>query len=540
VRRDYETGLWEDIARFVNPRREDIGQYSTYTKKGQRRGKDVYDGTPLGALNTWADGMQGFLVSESLTWFRSEMSNPMLNKVDEVRAWLQEYDRLMYAAFRRSNFYATIGEWFRDAGSIGTATLYTEEDKGNSSASHTCIHPREVFIAENKLNQVDTVFRKFELTARQAVQKFGKEKLSDAIKNNAEKHPSKMHEFVHAVFPNNDLWPGKKTAKGKKFRSVYVETEGKGETKKGQVVRDSGYDINPYAVWRLRKNSDEVYGYSQAADSIVEVFQLNQIAKTMTMAAQKAVEPPLNVPESMRGNVRMTPNGYNYYDNNKNVITPIQTGINYPIGIDQQERLQQSIEDKYRVSFFQMLTKAGEGRERTAREIIEMKSEQAVLMGPQVDRLTGEGLAKVFRIVSDIEDRAGRFEGMVIPDVVLELGGSIDITFTGPLAQAQKELFEMQPIQRGINAIAPIAQVFPNILDRVNEDEMAEAILEASAFPQKLIRTDEEVAEIREQRAAAQQQQMQQQMMLEAADRVPKLSKEIEPNSPIEALTNAG
>ncbi|HDY67581.1 MAG TPA: hypothetical protein ENH85_07310, partial [Candidatus Scalindua sp.] len=151
IRKDYENGLWVDISRFVNPRREDITDSSRTNLKGQRHGKDVYDGTPKSALAIWADGMQGFLVSESLNWFRSEMDNPFLNEIDNVRIWLQEYDRAMYSAFRRGNFYSILGEWFRDAGSIGTATLYTEEDIKVGASVHTVIHPREAFIAEEPI-----------------------------------------------------------------------------------------------------------------------------------------------------------------------------------------------------------------------------------------------------------------------------------------------------------------------------------------------------------------------------------------------------
>jgi hypothetical protein len=481
--------------------------------------------------------MQGFLVSESLNWFRSEMSDPILNEIDEVREWLQEYDRRMYSAFRRSNFYAIVGEWFRDAGSIGTATLYTEEDIGRDRAVHLCIHPREVFIDENKFGEVDTIFRKFELTARQAVQKFDEDKLSEHIKKNAKDHPSKLHKFVHAVCPNDDMWYGKATYKGMKFKSTYVEEEaGSGDKKVGNIVKEGGYDIGPYAVWRYRKNSDEVYGYSPAADGLTEVFSLNQIGKTLIQAAHMSVKPPLNVHESLRGNVRMTPNGYNYTDDiQKHGVSPIMTGINYPIGIDQQERLQRSLEEKYRVNFFQMLTRADAGKQRkSVEEVRMMKAEQAVLMGPQVDRLYSEGLKKVFNIVSDMEDRAGNMPPA--PDVVYELGGDINITLTGPLAQSQKELFKIQPIQNGLNTLAPAAQLFPNILDRIDSDEMAEEILETTAFPQKLIRTDEEVAKIREERAKAEQAQLQAQMAMEAADRVPKLSKKPEEGSPMEKV----
>lgn len=538
VRKDYETGLWIDIGRFVNPRRENISQNALRNTKGQRRGQDSYDGTPLSALNTWADGMQGFLVSESLNWFRSEMDNPYLNDNDNVRKFLQDYDLGMYSAFRRSNYYAVQGEWFRDAGSIGTATLYTEEDIVRGCSVHLSVHPREVYIAENKFGEVDTVFREFELTARQAIQKFDENKLSELIKQNAAEHPEKRHLFIHAVFPNTDKWPGRQTTR-KKFRSVYVEVKASGDKQSGNVVRDSGYDINPYAVWRFRKNSDEIYGYSPAADALVEVFSLHQFGKTLMDAAHKSVSPAMNVPIEMRNNVRIGPKGYNYYHDPERIVKPVTSGIDYPVGIEQLDRLKASVEDKYRVEFF--LTLARAEREMTATEIMERQSEKAVLMGPQVDRLYNEGIKKVFDIASDIEDRAGRLpdpDDYNLPDEFYE-DGQININLTGPLAQAQKRLFKIQPIRSGINELAAIAAIKPEVLDRVDWQELPEDVLEGVAFPQKLILSDEAVAKIQEERARQAAQQKALEVAGAAAEAVPKLSKKPEEGSPAEAIMGA-
>jgi hypothetical protein len=253
----------------------------------------------------------------------------------------------------------------------------------------------------------------------------------------------------------------------------------------------------------------------------------------MLRAGQMAVAPWLNIPEHMRGNVRIQPDGYNYYENPDMIIRPGQTGIDFPIGIDREERLQKLIEDKYRVEFFLVLARAE--REMTATEIMERQSEKAVLMGPQVDRLVNEGLVKVFNIVSEIEDKAGRLPPP--PPILQELGGRINIRFVGPLAQAQERLFKMQPVRQAINELAPLAAIKPEVLDRVNWGELAEHILENSSFPQKLILTDEEVAEIQEARAKQQQAQQMMEMAGAAADTAQKLSKPIEEGSPLEAMT---
>jgi len=524
----YENGLWKDIARFVNPRRENISQTSFDVLKGRRKGKDVYDGTPLGALNTWSDGMQGFLVSEALTWFRSEMGDARLNEYDEVLEWLQWYDKVMYSAFRRSNFYSVLPEWFRDAGSVGTATLYTEEDTSERRAVCTVIHPREVFIAENYFGEVDTIYRYFALTARRALKKFSEGKLSKELSRNAREHPEKAHYFIHAVFPNDDKLPDNLHSTRKRFRSVYVEEA-------GDVVRDGGYNINPYAVWRFRKNSDEVYGYSPAADAIVEIFSLNQFGKTLIQAAQKSVEPPLNVPMEMRNNVRLTPNGLNYYEDPQRIIKAAYTGINYPVGTDQLERLKKSIEDKYRVEFFLLLARAT--REMTAYEIMERQSEKSVLLSSQVDQLYNEGIKRVFDIISDIEDKLGNFRELPpVPEMLRNAGARININLTGPLAQAQKRLFKMQPINDGLNSLAPAMTIFPEMKYKVKTFETADEILEAANFPESLTRNNDEALELYQQalQQAAQQNQFEQ--LGQAAQAVPKLSKSIEPNSALEKI----
>jgi len=539
IREFYENGLWVDIARFIDPRRKDITAESRTNDKGRNLGTDVYDGSPQGALNTWSDGMQGFLVSGR--WFKSEMSNPALNKIDSVREWLQAYDQKMYSAFDRGNFYAVIPQWFRDAGSIGTATLFSQDDPGSGRISHTVIHPREVYIAENMFGEVDTVHRKFMKTARQAVQEFGFDNVSRTIQENSKNHPDKEHEFIHAVYPNSDRIPGKKNSKNKEFRSIYMETRSS-DGDNGHICRDSGFDVNPYAVWRFRKNSDEIYGRSPGSDALTEVLGLNQMGKTLMEAAHKSVRPAMNIPIEMRGQVRLGPDGKNYYSDKGKIISPINSMGNYPIGIDQQERIQKSMEDKYRVEFFRAFI--GRQGEATATEIMAIKGEQAGLMIAQVDMLFIEGLRKIFDVVSFMEDRRGAFSeeaGMPpMPDEIIESGGEINFLLTGPLAQAQKRIRELQPIQETLGILSETAAVLgPEMLDVINKDETAEAIVEAGSFPQRLINSKDVRLQMQEQRAIAAQQAQQQQMMLEAAKVAPGLAKAPEAGSPAEAIGEA-
>ncbi len=542
VKNDYEDRDAE-VARFVNPRRELLKDSQRYDNKGDVRGRKSYSGVPSSALGIWTDGMQGHMVSRTLRWFMSVLGHPVLSRNDEVQAYLQTYDEAMYGEFNRSNFYAILGEWFRDAGSIGTAPLYTEEDISRGNSVMTPIHLREVFIAENKYGEVDTTHRKFFLTARQAVDKFGEDRLHPTIVKNAEEHPEKRHEFLHAVFPNNERMYGSLLAENKPIASVYLQKEGRVDIPDGMVIKKSGYDVDPYAVWRHRKNSDEIYGYSPAHDAMVSIKKAHQMDKTMLKAAQLAVEPALNIPENMRGSNQLNkPNGRNYFERGGDKASAIHNGQNYPVGIDREERIQKIIEDKYRVEFFMILARAE--REMTAYEIAERQSEKAVLLGPQVDRLEQEGLAKVFDVVADIAEKANRLPEppQILIDAVEQAKAEgrppilIKPTFTGPLAIAQKMAFSLRPIRNYLNEVAQASVVVPSLVDHIHPDRLNEAIVDAVSPPMNILRTKDELKEKRDADAAAIAAQQQQEMLGGMADSYPKLTKAPESGSPAEQL----
>jgi hypothetical protein len=90
----------------------------------------------------------------------------------------------------------------------------------------------------------------------------------------------------------------------------------------------------------------------------------------------------------------------------------------------------------------------------------------------------------------------------------------IKIDFTGPLAQNQKKYHQMGGTVQALNAVGPIMQMFPNAGDYLDGDELMKSTMEGMGMPQNIIREDDDVKKIREDRikaqqeAAAQQQQM--------------------------------
>ena len=101
---------------------------------------------------------------------------------DEAKLWLEDATaEVMYTAFNRSNFQQEIFELYHDLITFGTAAMHIEEDDEDVLKFSTR-HINEIFIAEDDKGRIDTVYRKFTLSARAAIQKFGK-KVSRDVKS---------------------------------------------------------------------------------------------------------------------------------------------------------------------------------------------------------------------------------------------------------------------------------------------------------------------------------------------------------------------
>lgn len=541
VRQDYEP-LWQDIVDFVNIRRYN---FKGTKQPGIKVGTQVYDSSPLSALRDLADGLFGYLIAPSVQWFKLRVPIEEAMELDEVRAWLEIGEHALYAAFQRSNFYEVMPEYFQDGASIGTATLYSEEDRQRIKTMFTCCHPGEITISENKYGKVDTHYRTFNLTARQAVQHFEKTLLSDAIQKAYDtKAWDELFPFIHECRPNDDIeyyfdnqtknFAPKIGPKNKPFLSRYIEDGGK------KLVRESGYYSSPFASWRWRKNSDEVYGRSPAADAIIDVLTSNQMKKTLLNAGQISVEPPLNVPKELKGQVRYYPRGENLYEKADRKVEAVNPGIDYPIGADREKVVDEAIKKHFMVEFFTLLSRAAlEGRPLTVPQVMEMQGEKAVMLGTIVGHITSECLDPVIDRMWNIEVEAKRIPPA--PQVLLKyMHAPVQVDYMGPLAQAQRRLFKTQSIFQALESLVPVIKIHgaqpdqvENPVDNIDLDAATIEILEATNAPTKIIRPTKKRDAKRKARKQAQAGAQKMAAMQQMADMVPKVTGPVDASSPV-------
>ena len=493
-RQNWETH-WQEVADYMQPRKADV------TKKrarGDKRMEQVFDSSPIQAVELLAASLHGMLTNPSTPWFTLRFKDEDIDNEDEAKLWLEASTDAMYTAFNRSNFQQEIFELYHDLTTFGTACMFIEEDDDDIIKFSTR-HIDEVYIAENDKGRIDTVFRRFSISARAAMQKFG-EATSTDIKSIFKKDPYQEVEILHAVYPRSDFNPKKKDKGNMPFESIYLEFKNANELSVG------GFREFPFVVPRYLKASNEIYGRSPAMTALPDVKMLNEMSKTTIKAAQKQVDPPLLVPDDgFLLPVRTVPGGLNFYrSGTRDRIEPLNIGANNPLGLNMEEQRRDSIRAVFYVNQLMMQ----QGPQMTATEVIQRNEEKMRLFGPILGRLQSELLKPLIDRVFAILLRNN-----MLPAAPEFLSGrDIEIEYVSPLAKAQKST-ELQSIMRAVEILGSLANVAP-VFDYVNFDNLVKHLADIVGVPQKILKSQSQVNAERQQ-AQQQQQEMQQMQQLQ-------------------------
>ena len=512
---------WQEVADYMQPRKADVTKTRS---KGDKRTELIFDSSPLQAVELLAASLHGMLTNPATTWFSLRFKGGEFEDNDEAKAWLEDATEVMYNAINKSNFQQEIFELYHDLITFGTAAMFIEEDD-EDTLKYSTRHINEMYISENDKGRIDTIFRKFKLTARAAIQKFGAN-VSDNIVTVNKKDPYEEIEILHAIYPRSDFNPKKQDKANMPFESVYLEAG------TGDELSVSGFKEFPFVVPRYLKASHEIYGRSPAMTALPDVKMLNEMSKTTIKSAQKQVDPPLLVPDDgFILPVRTVPGGLNFYRaGTRDRIEPLNIGANTPLGLNMEEQRRDSIRNAFYVNQLMMQN----GPQMTATEVIQRNEEKMRLLGPVLGRLQSELLKPLIDRTFALLLRKNLFRPA--PDFLS--GQDIEIEYVSPLAKAQKSA-ELQSIMRGIEILGSLANVAP-VFDHVNMDKLVKHLMDVVGVPQKVLKTQNEVQAKREQdqQQQAQQQQMaQMQQLAESAGAAAPMAKALPEEA--QALANA-
>lgn len=467
---------------------------------GQITTTSIFDNTAIEAANRLASYIHGGLTNTSSKWFALQMRDTVQSPFS-LSQWLDQVSNIMLEDFNSSDsgFSAAMHEFFLSLVTLGTACMFVE-DTLTKGIRFTNIHLSEVYILEDECGRVDTVFRKFKISARQAASYWGKDALHPQVQNLLEKEPDTTFEVLHSVQPREDFADG--AYEKFEYESIYIDLQHRHEIKTGYF-----YEL-PYVVARFSKRTGEVYGRSPAWDCLPAIQMINQMSKEILRAQQlKNLPPMLVADDGVMMPLNIIPNGIIMGGvdpiSGQNRIQPLPIGGSLQESMLMIERTENIIKQSFYVD--QLYDKPG--TPITATEEVQKQQDSARSLTPQINRCETEAINPLIKIVFGIKLRAGQLGQ---PPVAMDTK-HIKVEYLSPVAKLNK-MQDAQAVQRWLSTVGGLAQMDPTVLEAVDTREASKYIAVATGMPTFLIRSDEEIAKM--DQARAQQQKQQQNLQL--------------------------
>lgn len=474
-------------------------------KTNKRRNKKILDSTPITAVRNFSSGMMSGATSPAQNWFKFKIRNYNMENDYEVKSWCAQVEKLMRDAFNASKIYTKLPIIYKQLGVFGFAALSLEPDYDDIFVCKV-LPIGSYRYAKNYKGQVDTFVREYSETAKNIVEQFGEDNVSDAVKNANKENPLAYFELIHVVMPNPNFDTTKAWAKNKKYISVYYEKD----STENKFLSESGFDKFPYVVFESETNGEDVYPSDcPGINALPDVKQLFEMIKEYAKAIKKIVSPPLKGPAKYKDRTISTlPEAYTPdTDEGGEGVRPVHEVNPRILELSQQiETMKNTVKEHFYNDLFAMILNTAE-RGRTATEVNELKEEKMVLVSPLLEQIhTGLDLIHCWC-----------FEEFLRVDILPEppeqiQGGELEIEFVSTLAQAQK-VQKIASMERFSTFTINLAKTLdPMLRGKINGSKMIDDYADFANIDPSQINPTEYVEQMR----AAQEQKQQQQEQLAA------------------------
>ena len=471
----------------------------------------LLDPTSLTAGNVLASGLANYLTPEASNWVYLEHPNPALKDNKQVVEWMQDVADEVLLTLSRSNFYNQMPIFYKTSGIYGTAGLFCEKDYDDGVRFYN-IPINKLYLTEDARERPSEFYLEFEYTAEQALSRFG-DKCSREIKEcyASGRNEDKKFKFICYLGKRLERDPDKIDTMNMPVRMVWVDCKTK------TVMTETGFNSMPCVAHRFYKRPQIVYGYSPAMEALPYVRLVNTMTDTVLRASMKSADPALAIPDdAFLGIPNFNPRQINYYQRGKlspkDDIYPLGNFGNLQVGLSEIQYVQNQIKEIMFVNTFQAF--ADITKQMTVPEVMERVSEKMTLLGPAVGRFMNDVLQPLIEKVVFILFEANRLPR--VPDIMLDQP-DFEVKFTGRLVQSQRQS-ELNNIINALTIAGQIAQMSPDALDKINTDQAVNDVFDISGVSAKILRSDQEVQEMRAARAQAQAQQEQMMMLQQGAD----------------------
>lgn len=447
--------------------------------------KNTIDNTAINALNMMVAGLQSGITPATTKWFKLDAKTAS----GFIPKSMSTFEEILEKIIATSNVYSTLPAMYRDLCVYGCSMLMIEEHDKDVIALRR-VRPAEYTVSFDRFQDPKEIYRELILSEKEAYNIFEQKDFSQ------QRDGRKVHIYNKIV----------------KKDSVYLSEY----EYDGDIIRTDSFAFNPCLFVRWDYPDASGYSASPVFNALGDIKQLQHQQYRKAQAIDYQVDPPVQIPISMRNaEISLRPGGVSYYSSDNEVIRPSSV-VNYQINYllqDMQEVRERIKSAMHYDAFFAISSIAHTGM--TATEIMERKAEKITMIGSIIDRIQDEFIEPfVFSLVGILVDmkKTGRISNLDIPEEIMN--ADFEIVPTGSLYQTRLETSNVT-INRYVSQISVLAQINPEIIRRIDFNYLVDKIAKNSGVDLNVLKSQEDVEEeIRNEQEA----QLQQQIVQRVAD----------------------
>lgn len=431
--------LWQEIAEQFYPERAD---FTTSRALGDDYASHLMTGAPAMARRTMADQLAAMLRPRGKEWYSIGFGDPELMERQAVKDWARKRSAIMRNAMydRAAKFTRATKEADDDFAAFGQAVLTAEHNPSLNTLLYRTWHLRDTVWTEDDTGTINTVHRKWKITAADMVRRY-KDKAPAKVRECLAKESHREFPCRHIIIPFDeyDYTEGNGLKPHNKFNFMSLMVDVENET----VLDEKPLIDHQYIIPRWKTVSGSQYAHSPATMiAMPDTRMLQRMTFAIIEAGEKAVTPPLlAVQDAVRSDIDLRAGGITWTDAEYDerlgeVLRPLtqdKSGLSF--GID----MIQSYELKIREAFYlDKINLPPMGDAMTATEVRVRTEEYIRAALPLFEPMEMEYNAPLCEKTADILLTHGAFGP--VAEWPQELSGrELKFQFTSPLSEAVKQ-----------------------------------------------------------------------------------------------------
>jgi hypothetical protein len=528
ARRPYEAEA-KEIASLAMPSRSRF--LASGKDKVRQPNRRLNSSHGIKSFRTLQGGMTSGLSSQSRPWFNLQTFDEGLSEDAEVKSYLAEVERRMYAFLAQTNFYGAVKTGYLELGGFGTEACIMAEHPTEGAVCHQLTFG-EYWLALGSALTPEALYRECSMSVLQAMQRFKPANVSRRINNMYDRSDyDEIVCFYQAIEKNDELETNRLDWRGKPWRSVYWDDS---DEQAGRLTDQRGFDEQPFWAPRWDTTGADIWGQGPGLDTLPDLRELQMQVKRKGEATDMSIWP--EIVSSSKVKLRRQPKSVvssAEVDMGKLISVPYQVPYQ-TIGMVREDiaDIKQAIDELTYADLFMAITNMQGIQPRNIEEIAARNEEKLTQLGPVIERVNNEKLEVAIDRVFGIMQRS-----RLLPPAPDKLAESPDlkIEFVSILTQMQR-MVGLGQIERAMGFVGNMMGAFPEVRHKIDAMEIVDEYWSRAGAPPKGIRPTVDAQED----AAAEQQQQQAAQMAEMAGKAAPAGKVAVEAASLMAETSAG